>query len=183
MRLASSATLVALLLWLTVMSGCVRPPPDLDVAAIETAPAALTSSTLPLAPPGDACYVGPTACRKCHAEQYDGWQRSAHSHSHETLVEKGRLGSPECLRCHATGFGEAGGFVDSQTTPGMAAVTCEACHGPGSRHVQARESNQEDEPEYGKVGCPDCQHARICILCHRQPGFDAKSAVENHRHH
>jgi len=181
MKRASSALFVVLILSLVVLSGCLRPQRDLDEATGEDAQPTLKSSKLPLAPPGDASYVGPGQCRKCHAEQYESWQKSKHFRSYGILVKRGKHTAPECLRCHTTGFGEASGFVDTQTTPLMAAVTCEACHGPGSPHVEAQEHNQRDEPKYGNVNCADCQHARICILCHREPLFDGKSAFNIHR--
>ncbi len=183
MKRSSSTLLVVLFVSLSVLSGCLRPQHELDEATGEADPATLRSSGSPFAPPGDAAYVGPDECRKCHTKQHESWQKSAHFRSYEILVKRGKHTAPECLRCHSTGFGEASGFVDTQTTPRMAAVTCEACHGPGHRHVEAQEHNQKDEPKYGNVNCPDCQHARICILCHREPHFDAKSALKIHRNH
>ena len=181
MRRASSTLLAVLILSLSLLSGCVKPQHGLDETTGEAAAPTLRSSKSPLAPPGDASYVGADACRKCHAEQYESWQESAHSRSLEILVESGKQHRPECLRCHTTGFGEARGFVDADSTPLMAAVTCEACHGPGSGHVGAQELNLGDEPKYGNVNCADCRHARICILCHRDPHFDARSAARIHR--
>lgn len=40
----------------------------------------------------------------------------------------------ECFACHATGAARNGKLDTASMTPG---VTCEACHGPGSRHVRA----------------------------------------------
>jgi len=181
MRKASSSPLAVFSFSLLVLIGCIKPQQGLDETTGETAPATLRSSKSPLAPPGDASYVGADACRKCHVEQYESWQNSAHNRSLEILVDTGKQHRPECLRCHTTGFGEASGFVDADSTPLMAAVTCEACHGPGSRHVEAQERNLGDEPEYGNVNCAECQHTRICILCHRDPHFDAKAAARIHR--
>ena len=33
------------------------------------------------------------------------------------------------------GFDEAGGFKSIETTPGLANVQCEVCHGPGKEHL------------------------------------------------
>ena len=181
MKRASSVLLAVLFLSLTVLCGCVRSQHDVDEATGDAAPATLRRSKLPLVPPGDASYVGPDECRKCHTKQYESWQKSPHFRSHEILLKRRKHTAPECLRCHTTGFGEASGFVDADSTPLVAAVTCEACHGPGSRHVEAQEHDQKDEPKYGNVNCADCQHARICILCHREPHFDGESAAKIHR--
>ena len=183
MKPASSAFSAALLLLLSVVSGCSGPQHSLDDPAAEPAPATLETNATPLAPPGNALYVGPDECHICHAEQYESWRKTAHSRSYEVLAQERKQYVPECLRCHTTGFGEASGFVDAERTPRLAAVTCEACHGPGSRHVEAQKNGQENDAEYGAVNCPDCQHARICILCHRPPRSELKSAINSHFHH
>jgi Cytochrome c554 and c-prime len=55
------------------------------------------------------------------------------------------VGQPEirrCFGCHTTAS-TAGAVLDvSQATPG---VTCEACHGPGRRHVEAIKLRRTDE--------------------------------------
>lgn len=144
--------------------------PQLPLLALERSPK-------PLPPPGGAHFVGPETCRTCHQVQYDLWRDSRHSHSYDTLLKQGEQATSMCLRCHTTGFPEESGFSTAQATPHLAAVTCEACHGPGSVHVEERQQGGE-VTEYGNVNCPRCQAARICVLCHREPTFDAKSMLE-----
>jgi hypothetical protein len=43
---------------------------------------------------------------------------------------------PGCYACHVTGYRGAGGYRTIADHP-LRHVQCEACHGPGSRHVEA----------------------------------------------
>lgn len=45
-----------------------------------------------------------------------------------------------CFSCHSLGVQATGGQLD--TSKATLGVTCEACHGPGRRHVQAMEASQ-----------------------------------------
>jgi len=122
-------------------------------------------------------YVGSQRCQSCHQEDYEIWQESKHAKAWETLevAEKdpARYGwpvtaYPDCVSCHVVGYGEKSGFIDMATTPGLAAVGCEQCHGPASKHVQS-----PAEFPLGKVGAGF--PATVCTRCHdfeQSPEFD-----------
>ena len=169
--------LLCFLLLPFAFEGCMRASNAPEKVASGPVPLTLERSLDPLPPPGGARFLGPEACRTCHQAQYDRWCGSRHSASLQTLVRRGEQNTSDCLRCHTTGFSEESGFSDPQATPHLAAVTCEACHGPGSLHVKERQQRGESG-EYGNVRCPDCQVARICMVCHREPDFDAKSMLK-----
>lgn len=91
-------------------------------------------------------YVGNKVCANCHKDEMQDWKRSAHGKTMEVLRAKKQSGpkhkagvnpdkdytkDEKCLKCHTTGYKKEGGFVDMDTTPEMAGVGCEACHGPG----------------------------------------------------
>ncbi len=82
-------------------------------------------------------YVGQEKCQPCHAAAYRICLASAHAHAYDTLVKKGSQYDPECLRCHTVGYGARDGFLNLQTTPQLAGVQCESCHGRASAHIQA----------------------------------------------
>ncbi|MBU4186388.1 MAG: cytochrome c family protein, partial [Proteobacteria bacterium] len=76
-------------------------------------------------------------CKDCHAEHVETYSRWKYSRNFRILEMRGKDRDPECLRCHTTGYGKPGGFVDIEKTPDMKNVQCEACHGPASLHVDA----------------------------------------------
>src|SRR5207248_3502979 len=88
---------------------------------------------------GPATYVGEKACYRCHQEQVDHWKTNPHYGAHVDAHEAGQL------------------------------VTCESCHGPGSRHV-ASKGNEED-PGFAMIRSLKSMKAEdanaICRSCHR----------------
>jgi hypothetical protein len=109
-------------------------------------------------------YLGHTSCGKCHADVGRRWKPTAHASAMETLVAKDRQSDPACIPCHATGYGQPGGFREMGTTPWLAGVQCEACHGPGSFHVVGGGALP-----YGNVSALDC------VRCHtvaQSPDFN-----------
>ena len=137
----------------------------------------------------DALYVGAEKCKNCHSaaskgDQYDKWMSEKHSHAFEVLStdaakktakEKG-IGDPaktaDCLKCHVTAF-EAPAATKHKTFDMTLGVQCETCHGPGSKHVEARLNYDGDDPaskvlELPKgeiIGAPT---AETCYKCHNK---------------
>lgn len=97
-------------------------------------------------------YTGFRVCTKCHFAQGDAWRNTGHAKAFDSLKPnvkapakkkagldpaKDYSADPNCLGCHVTGHGEAGGYG-----PGMSAddaklvigVTCESCHGAGGSY-------------------------------------------------
>ena len=86
-------------------------------------------------------YVGSRKCAECHAEEYETFRKyskKAGTWKHiSTMAPK--LTAEDlrgCYACHSTGYGK-GGFVDYQSTPHLADVGCETCHGPGAAHAES----------------------------------------------
>lgn len=98
----------------------------------------------------EARYVGAEACATCHAAAASTLASSRHARSITTLDEVGRGHDPRCLPCHVTGMGHPGG-----DRSGLAVVGCEACHGPGSAHLEAPAAGYGALPSDGSacVGC------------------------------
>ena len=72
-----------------------------------------------------------------------------------------------CFGCHTTGSMITDRFDPNQATPG---VTCEACHGPGAKHVAAAQANQVDHAvkailNPGRLKPAD--QVDYCGACHR----------------
>jgi hypothetical protein len=107
-----------------------------------------------------ARYVGTPVCAACHAEAARAHDASAHAHALDTLITAGAAASPACLSCHVTGFGHPGGWAGARSAPGLDAVGCESCHGPGSDHVSNGGTASGDP--YGDLP----SDASACVACH-----------------
>lgn len=87
-------------------------------------------------PPEGDTYLGVTRCAECHQLFEESWKKTRHAGAFISLQHAGKSNDPECIICHAVGFGEEGGFYSMETTPELANVQCEACHGPDRDHVE-----------------------------------------------
>ncbi len=122
-------------------------------------------------------YVGADACRECHADQHAQWSQTPHARAMETLVAAGRQNSPKCVQCHVVGFEKESGYRMSGSTPHLADVQCEICHGAGAEHVRTRAA----------ADIRRSPPARLCFECHDQEHAESfaerlDSALESVRH-
>lgn len=135
-----------------------------------------------------ASFVSNSKCKTCHLTEYKSWQTTPHAKAFEVLKSAdstkladmaGRMGvkldgpasqNPACLDCHVTGHRLTGGYpgADSTKTAALSGVTCESCHGPGSKHVAAEKAVKKTFIN-GKVS------EKFCRSCHTptmSPKFD-----------
>jgi hypothetical protein len=85
-------------------------------------------------------YVGSEKCASCHAAQMAKWKDTQHSKALDALEKIAKRPSlrnfdGECVQCHVVGLLNKTGYEDQKSTPHLAHVGCESCHGPGSGHV------------------------------------------------
>jgi hypothetical protein len=73
-------------------------------------------------------YVASSQCGSCHARQYEFWKGTAHAEAYDALVKAKSHQDTNCLVCHTTGLGAAGGFETIGKTPQLANVNCQDCH-------------------------------------------------------
>ena len=107
-----------------------------------------------------------------------------------------RARAPRLIYCHVTGYGKKGGFVDIETTPELAGVGCESCHGAGGTYVQDQYMSLKNK-EYKKadivaVGLVDKVSKAQCTGCHNSESpfvkegfvfdFDANKDKGTHEH-
>ena len=113
-------------------------------------------------------YVGSEVCKDCHEDQYDTFQKyskKAKSFNSIQVMKKG-LNETElktCFQCHTTGYGQATGFRSEHETPHLKNAGCEACHGPGSIHVDS----EDPEDIKGELSIADCE------ACHNSERVEA----------
>jgi hypothetical protein len=117
-------------------------------------------------------YIGWRACSGCHQNVVAEWQKSRHAKAFESLKKSGQENLPACVSCHVTGYGESGGFLDTELTPWMVGVQCEACHGPGKNHL-GLSLKKAIAPR------PDVNVCRRCHTEGQNPGFDYAKMVKN----
>lgn len=142
---------------------------------------------------GEPQYVGAKKCRTCHkkeliGDQWSAWEKGKHSKAFETLKsdkaleiakEKGLAKppseSPECLKCHVTGYGEdASKFAGGKVLPNSEGIGCESCHGPGS--LYKKKKTMADHDKSVAAGMWEAsKDEKICLGCHndKSPTFDA----------
>lgn len=123
---------------------------------------------------GDPAYAGADACVECHnvapQKTHAGWLTTRHATALDTLKKIGQDKNASCLPCHTVGFG-AGGFVDETTTPHLAGVQCENCHGPAGDHITWA-SGDAQPPKVLPLTTPN---AMLCGGCHNgfhHPTYD-----------
>lgn len=129
-------------------------------------------------------YIGVKKCKMCHKGEKKGkifekWQSLKHSKAYATLAtdaakkiatEKGVKGAPqqaaECLVCHVTGY-SATADQKAATLTMEEGVSCEACHGPGSKYKSLKvmkgiTAGTSKGAEFGLV----VPGEKVCKTCH-----------------
>lgn len=87
------------------------------------------------APPDGQTYIGSKKCSACHFDQFLKWKATPHAKAFDILTDKYQE-DEKCLKCHTTGFGHDTGFKSKAATPSLVGISCESCHGPGSKHEE-----------------------------------------------
>ncbi len=143
-----------------------------------------------------ATYVGTTKCKMCHNKPdlpiYTSWSATKHASALATLEKadakvtaewaeklkaevKGPASkSPVCLKCHVVGHGAGGFGADTTKNAAFTGVACEACHGPGSKHMAAPMAEK-------KKAMQPLPTEAVCKTCHTavtSPKFDFAEALK-----
>jgi len=130
-------------------------------------------------PTEGAEYVGEAKCKKCHFKEHRSW-KSNPNYKHAAAFEnmKQHLKSVDqknsqdrlCVSCHTTGalHPDRGGFKDLESSSHLLGVQCEACHGPGSKHVEAGEKLKAEKRKSFNPGekTYNIRKVTACTGCH-----------------
>lgn len=156
---------------------------SIAISALRTDVSALAQEPLkPLAePPADQTYIGSKNCAACHFDQFLAWKQTKHAKAFDLLPAKYKTDTT-CLKCHTTGHGEPSGYSGPAST-GLVGTSCEACHGPGSKHEEAAKQfgNNKLTPEqqaYVRSTTHKILPGNACVECHimqshkKHPPFD-----------
>jgi hypothetical protein len=134
------------------------------------------AATPEVAPPAGQTYTGVKQCSACHFKQYTTWKKTKHAKEAWDSVPAKYRTDPNCINCHATGFGQATGFKDETSTANLKGTTCEACHGPGSEHDKLCKpflNVKKLSPEQDKIARDSIYKilpGNICQRCHTAQG-------------
>ncbi|MBC8214369.1 MAG: cytochrome c family protein [Candidatus Marinimicrobia bacterium] len=144
-------------------------------------------------------YIGSQGCKTCHKSskkgaQYKAWEEGPHSGALETLkseeaakvakemkLELPAYEAPECLSCHATGYGNGGFEVkndkfyaettkkgkptkDVKRMTGLQGVGCESCHGAGKEYKKSHKKDYELALTQGLI----MPTKEVCVTCHNK---------------
>ncbi len=120
--------------------------------------------------PGQASYIGVDACGKCHENQRKFWDHTAHARAYATLTSQHKEFNLDCVSCHVTGYGKAGGSTVTAVA-GLTNVQCEVCHGPGSKHAEKPEQRGLTLMPSPSFCATECHHPP-----HVHPGWSAEAA-------
>ncbi len=112
-------------------------------------------------------YVGAKKCKMCHNKpakgaQYKEWENSVHGKAMESLnAEEAK--DPSCIKCHSTY-----GSVDKDliaTLKISEGVSCESCHGPGSKYFPNAIMKNRDKAMAKGLILPT---EEVCVKCHNE---------------
>jgi hypothetical protein len=130
-------------------------------------------------------HVGTDTCKMCHWKQYRSWSQTKMAKTFQDSLSGEQREDPACISCHVTGYQKPGGFENQKSTPRMAGVQCEACHGAGSLYYT--DEIMRNKYVSMQLGLLE-QNERVCIACHNEnsptfPGpfkFDRNKGLHEH---
>lgn len=108
-------------------------------------------------------YQSDATCGACHTEELASWMLTQHSVAYRTLYRRDRAMDQECVGCHVTGMGSAGGFEMGDHSSPMTDVSCEACHGPSGPH--------DGEPTDARAACQGCHDKKHSVAFSVEKGL------------
>lgn len=140
-------------------------------------------------------YVGSKNCKKCHLQVYKSWEKTKMGMAFDILkpgqfaeakkkfnidVDKDYTTDEKCLKCHTTGYGQAGGYAIPDPNDKKAVrkakklrgVGCESCHGPGSAYTKIFKEIMKSKRSYKVDELYAAGLQKIdkstCLTCHNE---------------
>ncbi|MCL6416988.1 hypothetical protein MIB92_15105 [Aestuariirhabdus sp. Z084] len=107
---------------------------------------------------GSSPFLGNGQCAACHSTSAALWKQSEHAKAIADLQAVGKSYDPECLACHTLGLNTEGGYLDQLSTPHLANVLCENCHGAGREHVESVGQIPPPIPRPNEANCQQCHN-------------------------
>ena len=134
----------------------------------------------------DAEYVGAKKCKMCHNKpatggQYAQWLSTPHATAMESLSAE-EAKNPACIKCHATAGSVSADLIATLTIE--ESVSCESCHGPGSKYFPNSIMKDRDAAMAKGLIMPTKE---VCLACHNKEskhykGFNFEEAMAKIAH-
>jgi len=131
-------------------------------------------------------YVGAKKCKMCHNKpakggQYAQWLSTTHATAMESLTAE-EAKNPACTKCHSTAGSVSDDLVATLTM--KEGVSCESCHGPGSKYFPNAVMKNRDAAMAKGMILPTKE---VCIKCHNKEskhykGFNFEEATAKISH-
>jgi cytochrome c551/c552 len=129
-----------------------------------------------------ALLVSEDLCMTCHAaedmgNQTGAWEKTRHAKAYQTLATdkakeiaaKQGVAEPQksgkCLSCHATAYGFTEAAVGEVLSVEQG-VTCQGCHGPGSKYKSKTKHGAKVREASLKLGMIVPTEQNMCVRCH-----------------
>mgnify|MGYP005856616993 CR=1 FL=1 len=172
---------------------------------------AVLASMVPATQAAEQEYLGMTACKMCHKDQYAVWETKAHKKAFELLKspesvaigkEKGLATppseAPECLVCHVTSYDAKTKKIHAKIKM-KDGVSCESCHVASKDHQKfgmatrmkkdtsgmekgVRKGTKEDCEKCHNEKSPSWNPERYTLEDGTKTGFDFKQAYKKIEH-
>lgn len=182
-RAAWLAMCISLGAMLVPSSAVARPAQEPAKTAVQRKPLATASAK-------ESDYAGAEACKTCHEEIYNGWEKS--SHWKTTQNKKEGASHQGCEACHGAAASHVADpsdtsklFLFEKASNKEIDARCLSCHAGGTEHMKAINSIHSQN-HVSCVSCHSPHHPRtkefllvksqpeLCFSCHLQqkPQFD-----------
>ena len=143
----------------------------------------------------EAAYVGSEGC-KCHKSEISDWEMSKHAKAFDLLKagkrkskkkkagldpDKDYTTDEKCIPCHVTGYKKDGGFTNSVSTPALAGVGCESCHGAGGKYRILHKDKSLDFTKNEAIALGELYgslDSTVCESCHRHKDNPFKAEID-----
>jgi DmsE family decaheme c-type cytochrome len=131
--------------------------------------------------PSPATYAGSESCKTCHADIYNGWEKSPHW---KLTFKEGGIAKHGCEDCHGAAASHVADptdtsklFLFEKATPKEIDSRCLGCHAGGTQHMNAINS-EHAKNEVSCVSCHSPHHGKdsdfmlvksqpeLCYSCH-----------------
>jgi DmsE family decaheme c-type cytochrome len=158
-------------------------PQEKPAPAAKAAPAAQEKSPPNLSEAKPSGYAGAEACKTCHAEIYNGWEKSAHW---QQTYKEGGIAKHGCEDCHGAAASHVADpsdtsklFLFEKASTKEITAQCLTCHASGTQHMNAINS-VHSKNDVSCVSCHSPHHGKdsdfllvksqpeLCYGCHLQ---------------